>query len=87
VAVEVETGDRGCENIMKLLPVTYEWILSFSVTEAVKSRTREDIRRQDIHSNHVLFATPADYENKVDFLSRDRAAREERGHSSEQPAD
>jgi len=55
VAVEVETGDRGCENITKLLPVKYEWILSFGVTETVKSRTREDIRRQDIHSNHVLF--------------------------------
>jgi len=70
VAVEVETGDRGCENILKLLPAGYDWIISFATTDGVKHRTQRDFHGQPISVNHILFATPTDYEQKVRVLKR-----------------
>ena len=70
VAVEVETGTRGFENIQRLLPQNFDWILSFSVSEEVEARTRRDLKASGIHLNHLIFAKPNDFESKVAFLSR-----------------
>ena len=70
VAVEVETGTRGFENIQRLLPHNYDWILSFSVSEEVEARTRRDLKASGVHLNHLIFAKPNDFESKVAFLSR-----------------
>ncbi len=70
IAVEVETGERGFENIQRLLPHNYDWILSFSVNEAVEARTRRDLKASGVHLNHLIFAKPNDFESKVAFLSR-----------------
>ena len=65
IAVEVETGDRGIDNIAKLLPLKFSWILSFHTTEEGRNRTRESLKGSNIHSNHILFATPADCDQKI----------------------
>ena len=70
IAVEIETGDRGAGNIIKLLPHGYAWILSFSVSEASKARTQRDIQAKHVHVNHVLFATPSDYERQIERATR-----------------
>jgi hypothetical protein len=70
VAVEVETGTRGYENIHRLLPHGYDWILSFSVSDEVEVRTRRDLKQSGVHMNHLIFVKPNDYENKIAFLSK-----------------
>jgi hypothetical protein len=69
VAVEVETNTRGYENIRRLLPHGYDWVLTFSVTDEVEARTKRDLKQSTIHVNHLVFAKPNDYENKIRFLS------------------
>jgi hypothetical protein len=76
VAIEIETGGRGCENVKKLLSAGYEWIMSFGVTEAAISSTRDAMRRENIHVNNVLFATPSDYDGKIAFLDRTGSSRQ-----------
>lgn len=68
IAVEIEAGDRGAANIMKLLPHPYTWILSFSVSEEGKARTQHALESKRVHVNHVLFATPADYDRKITVM-------------------
>jgi hypothetical protein len=70
VAVEVETGDRGLENITKLLECKYDWILTFSVDKDVELRTKRAMERAGLSVNNVLFASAVDYEEKVAFLTR-----------------
>lgn len=62
IAVEVETGDRGFENISKLIEIPYDWIVSFSLDKDVESRTKRAMQRANLHANHILFVTPVDYE-------------------------
>jgi hypothetical protein len=57
---------------MKLLPINYAWILSFHTTEESKVQVRQGLRDMNIHCNHILFATPADYEEKIRFLTARR---------------
>ncbi len=68
IAVEVETSGRGVDNVMKLLPMNYAWILTFHVTEESKNQTRQRLRDGNIHCNHILFATPADYDHKIHVM-------------------
>jgi hypothetical protein len=70
VAIEVETGDRGLENITKVLDHGYDWIISFSVDKDVELRTKRAMKRTGLSLNHVLFMGPADYEDKIGFLTR-----------------
>jgi hypothetical protein len=72
IAVEVEISGRGVDNVMKLLPINYAWILSFHTTEESKVQVRQGLRDMNIHCNHILFATPADYEEKIRFLTARR---------------
>lgn len=65
VAVEVETGARGFENIRKLLALPWAWIVSFSTDESVKSKTQSDLHKSDIHANHIRFATPGDVDQQI----------------------
>lgn len=68
IAVEVETSGRGVDNVMKLLPLNYAWVMTFHVTEESKDHTRQGLREQNIHCNHILFATPADYDRKIGVM-------------------
>ena len=72
VAVEVEIGTRGCENILRLLKHRFDWILSFSADAAIEDRTKRDMASHHVSVNHVLFASPADYEEKIRFLTKRR---------------
>jgi hypothetical protein len=74
LAVEVETGTRGYENIERLLPHGYDWILSFSVNEEVEARTKRDLKASGVHLNHLVFTKPNDFERKLAFLSRGQKA-------------
>lgn len=69
VAVEVEVGARGCDNILRLLKHGFDWIVSFSADEAIQSRTQRDMASRHVSVNNVLFAGPGDYEEKIRFLS------------------
>jgi hypothetical protein len=69
VAVEVEVGARGCDNILRLLKHGFDWIVSFSADEAIQSRTKRDMASRHVSVNNVLFAGPGDYEEKIRFLS------------------
>ena len=73
VAVEVETGDRGKDNVMKLLPYGYEWIVTFSVSDHVRDKTVRDIRLTGIHCNNLIYASPVNYEDRVRMLSAGNA--------------
>lgn len=70
IAVEVETRTRGFENIQRLLPHGYDWILTFSVNDGVEARTKRDLRASDLHLNHLIFAQPVDFEAKIAFLNK-----------------
>jgi hypothetical protein len=70
VAIEVETGTRGFENIHRLLPHGYDWILSFSVNDEVEARTKRDLKQSATHVNHLIFAKPNNYEEKINFLNK-----------------
>jgi hypothetical protein len=69
VAIEVEAGTRGCENILRLLQHGFDWIVSFSADEAIQNRTQRDMASRHVSVNNVLFAGPADYEEKIRFLT------------------
>jgi len=73
LAVEIETGRRGVENIEKLLGRDDNWILSFGVDTGVKSRTLRALKRRGIHDNRIIFATPADFSRKIRSLGRSDA--------------
>lgn len=70
VAVEVETGARGLENITKLLEAGHDWIVSFSVDKDVEQRTKRAMERAAVSANNILFAGIVDYEEKIGFLTR-----------------
>ena len=70
VAIEVETGARGFENIRRLLAREYDWILSFGVTDKALARTKRALMSSEVDANNVLFARPADYRSKVVFLNQ-----------------
>ena len=59
IAVEVETGTRGVENIKKLLPLNLDRIISFSISESVKSKTLRDLATHKISSDNLYFADPS----------------------------
>ena len=59
IAVEVETGTRGVENIKKLLPLNLDRIISFSIAESVKHKTLRDLATHNISSNNLFFAEPS----------------------------
>ena len=65
VAIEVETGDRGIENMRKMLPRNDDWIVVFCASDDVKSKTKQALEAARIPANNVLLVTPADYERKV----------------------
>jgi hypothetical protein len=58
IAVEVETGTRGAENIKKLIPLNLDRIISFSTTDAVKSKTLRDLKTLSIGAHNVSFSGP-----------------------------
>ena len=58
IAVEVETGTRGAENIKKLIPLNLDRIISFSTTEAVKSKTLRDLKSFTISIDNLSFSSP-----------------------------
>jgi len=58
IAVEVETGTRGAENIKKLIPLNLDRIISFSTTDAVKSKTIRDLKSLAISTNNLSFSSP-----------------------------
>ena len=70
VAVEVETSNRGCENIKRLLSIDYTWIISFSVDDSVKATTQRALKREAIHGNQIIFTSPTDFEGRVRFLTK-----------------
>ena len=57
IAVEIETGTRGAENIKKLIPLDLDRIISFSTTDAVKSKTLRDLKTLIISANNLTFGT------------------------------
>jgi hypothetical protein len=59
IAVEVETGTRGAENIQKLLPLNLDRIISFSTPDEVKNKTLRDLSARKISCNTLTFALPA----------------------------
>ena len=70
VALEVETGTRGCENIIRLLNHRYDWIVTFSVDCETEERTKRALMNNRVSVNHLLFALPTDYDQKIDLLNR-----------------
>jgi hypothetical protein len=69
VAIEVEAGSRGCENILRLLQHGFDWIVSFSADESIQGRTHRDMADRHVSVNNVIFAGPVDYEDKIRFLT------------------
>ena len=70
VALEVETGTRGCDNILRLLDQRFEWIVTFSVDPETEERTKRALMNKRVSVNHLLFAAPTDYDQKVGLLDR-----------------
>jgi len=58
IAVEVETGTRGADNIKKLIPLNLDRIISFSTTDAVKAKTLRDLKTLLISADNLSFASP-----------------------------
>lgn len=59
IAVEVETGTRGAENIKKLIPLNLDRIISFSTTDEVKNKTLRDLKTLAISTDNLDFSSPA----------------------------
>lgn len=57
IAVEVETGTRGAENIQKLISLDLDRIISFSITDAVKSKTLRNLIEKELLSERVRVNT------------------------------
>ena len=70
VALEIETGTRGCENILRLLDQRFEWIVTFSVNAETEERTKRALMNKRVSVNHLLFASPTDYDQKIGLLDR-----------------
>jgi hypothetical protein len=75
VALEVETGSRGCENILRLLDQRFDWIVTFSVDAETEERTKRALTKARVSANHLLFASPSDYSQKISVLDRDLSPR------------
>ncbi|MBL7116192.1 MAG: hypothetical protein ISS35_10530 [Kiritimatiellae bacterium] len=69
IAVEVETGSRGIENIRKDLTAGYSKVVSFSIDGQVQSVTGKAILKEDIPVNRVVLITPNDYEKEIERLT------------------
>ena len=69
IAVEVETGSRGIENIRKDLTAGYSKVVSFSIDGQVQSVTGKAILKGDIPVNRVVMVMPNDYEKEIDRLT------------------
>jgi hypothetical protein len=65
LAVEIETGRRGTDNIAKLITKGIDWILSFSINDQVEETTKRALKRHNIHLNNLIFAKPNNYEGKI----------------------
>jgi hypothetical protein len=73
VAVEIETGRRGTDNIEKLLTKGIDWILTFSINDQVEETTKRGLKRHNIHLNNLIFAKPNNYEGKIQRILANKA--------------
>ncbi|VGO13685.1 hypothetical protein PDESU_02242 [Pontiella desulfatans] len=55
MAVEIETGSRGADNIQKLLELGFDQIISFSTAESVKHKTLRDLKSRNISVDNLRF--------------------------------
>jgi hypothetical protein len=62
LAVEVEAGTRGLQNIQKVINAGYEIVLSFSSEGFRKAELLEQLSKEDIPMHQVFMATPVDWE-------------------------
>ena len=69
VAVEVETGSRGIENIRKDLTAGYSKVMSFAIDGHVQALTGKAILKGDVPVNRVVLVMPNDYEKEIERLT------------------
>ena len=69
IAIEVETGSRGAENIQKALRAGYSNVMSFAIDGHVQSVTGKAILKGDIPVDHVVLIMPNDYEKEIERLT------------------
>ena len=69
LAVEVETGSRGAENIQKALTAGYRKVMSFAIDGQVQSVTGKAILKADVPVNRVVLIVPNDYEKEIERLT------------------
>ncbi|MDF7822836.1 DUF87 domain-containing protein [Pontiellaceae bacterium B12227] len=55
IAIEIETGSRGADNIQKLLELDFDEIISFSTAESVKHKTLRDLKSRNISADNLRF--------------------------------
>ncbi len=55
IAIEIETGSRGADNIQKLLNLEFDEIISFSTAESVKHKTLRDLKSRNISADNLSF--------------------------------
>lgn len=68
IAVEVETGTRGAENIKKIIPLNLDRIISFSVTHEVKLKTLRYFRKESIHVNNLSVVDPNAWDRMIKHI-------------------
>ncbi|VGO15064.1 hypothetical protein PDESU_03644 [Pontiella desulfatans] len=68
IAVEVETGTRGAENIKKLIPLNLDHIISFSTTHEVKLKTLRDFGAGTIHVNNLNVMDPSSWDRLDEYF-------------------
>jgi len=72
IAVEVETGSRGAENIQKALRAGYRKVMSFAIDGRVQSVTGKAILNANVRVDHIMLIMPNDYEKEIERLTRQR---------------
>ena len=69
LAVEVETGSRGTENIEKALKAGYSTVMSFAIDSSVQSLTGRAILKEDVPVDRVVLTIPNDVEKEIERLT------------------
>ncbi len=67
IAVEVETGTRGADNIEKLIPLNLDRIISVSTTSESKLKTLRDLSNRSINMDSLEVLDPSSMDRVMKF--------------------
>lgn len=68
IAVEIETGIRGADNIEKLIPLKLDCIISFSTKNESKLKTLRELNARVIHLNFLHVLDPSSWDRMSELI-------------------